>query len=590
MTNIASSRPKTDLSWWKSATCYQIYPCSFFDSNGDGIGDLPGINSKLDYLADLGIDCIWISPMYASPQEDMGYDISDYEAIYPAYGTMSDMEAIIQSAHHRGIRVLLDLVVNHTSEQHKWFQQSLRGKVGDGAYGDFYIWKDPNFDTNGTRKEPNNWGSVFGGSAWEWVEERGQYYLHIFAKGQPDLNWEQDHVRAAIRESSMHFWFKKGIDGFRVDTCGIYSKDPSFKDGVVDERLYPYGSPNDGIRNGPRIHEFWREIRREVLDKYVDGDPLMVGELPLVDYDTLMKYVGAERRELSCGFDFAYVALGGVWASPPHEVGGYKLPEAKRAIQKTQDLIMTGNAWGTTFKENHDLPRSVTRHGTKNIAYWERAAKVLCMMTTTLSGTLWVYQGEEIGMTNIPESWSIDDLKDLNSINYYRDMQKRFPGDQELLRKAWKGVVETARDNGRTPMQWSNEKQAGFTTGKPWMRVNDNYRSINVADQSKSGDSVLAFWKSMIKIRKKYAEILMHGSYKVHDFENEHSWTFEKRAESGQLAIVMLNFSEVECDLHWPGGSNKDAFNLIISNVSNSATVLQPWECRLYIEKSLGQL
>ncbi|RMZ75740.1 hypothetical protein DV737_g5157, partial [Chaetothyriales sp. CBS 132003] len=587
---MTSFSPKADFNWWKSATCYQIYPCSFSDSNGDGIGDLPGIISKLDYLADLGIDCIWISPMYASPQEDMGYDISDYEAIYPPYGTMSDMEAVIKGAHDRGIRVLLDLVVNHTSDQHKWFQQSKKGKAGDGAYGDFYIWKDPKFDANGRRQEPNNWGSVFGGSAWEWVEERGQYYLHIFAKGQPDLNWEQDHVRAAIRESAMHFWFKKGIDGFRVDTCGIYSKDPSYKDGAIEQRFYPYGDPNKGIVNGPRIHEFWREIRREVLDKYVDGDPFMVGELPLSDYDTVMKYVGADRRELSCGFDFAYVALGGVWELPPHEMGGYKLPEAKKAIQKIQDLIMTRKAWGTTFKENHDLPRSVTRHGTKNMAYWERAAKVLCMLTTTLSGTLWVYQGEEIGMTNIPESWSIDDLKDLNSINYYRDMQKRFPGDQEMLQKAWKGIVETARDNARTPMQWSNEKQAGFTTGEPWMRVNDNYTSINVADQRTSGESVLAFWKSMIQIRKKYAGILIHGNYKVHDFENDHSWTFEKRSESGQLAIAMLNFSEVECDPHWPDGSNKDAFNLIISNVSNSATRLQPWECRLYIERSLAQL
>ncbi|RMD40468.1 hypothetical protein DV735_g4654, partial [Chaetothyriales sp. CBS 134920] len=560
---------------------------SFLDSDGDGLGDLPGILSKLDYLADLGIDCIWISPMYASPQEDMGYDISDYEAIYPPYGTMADMDALIKAAHDRGMRVLLDLVVNHTSDQHKWFQQSRKGKAGDGEYGDFYIWKDPKFDSEGNRQPPNNWGAVFGGSAWEWVEERGQYYLHIFAKGQPDLNWELDHVRAAIRETAMHFWFKKGIDGFRVDTCDIYSKDPSYKDlPVHDDRFYPYANSDKAVADGPRIHEFWREIRREVLDKYVGGDPFMVGELSWHDFGKSFKYIAADRRELSCGFDFAH-ALVGVDRLPPHKVEpGYKLSEAKKAMQKVQDIIMTGNAWGTTFKENHDLPRSVSRHGTKNPAYWERAAKLLCVMTTTLSGTLFVYQGEEIGMTNIPESWSIDDLKDLNSINYYRQMKERFPDDQEMLQRAWKGLVEIARDNSRTPVQWSSEAHGGFTSGKPWMRVNDNYPSINVADQLKRDDSVLAFWKSMIKIRKQYAAILMHGSYKVHDFDNESSWTFEKQSEAGQRAIVMLNFSEAECDLHWPAGSNKEAFDLTISNVSSSTTKLQPWECRLYVEKS----
>ena len=354
-------------------------------------------------------------------------------------------------------------------------------------------------------------------------------------------------------------------------------------DGEVTGRFKPWGNPIKGIMDGPRMHEWWKEIRREVLDQY--GDPMMVGELGGADFDTIMKYVSSEERELSCIFDFDHTSLGGGMDLPPHEIHSYKLSEAKTAIQKIQDLVMTGKGWGTTFKENHDTPRSVSRHGTGKLEYWERAAKVLCMMTTTLSGTLFVYQGEEIGMTNVPESWSIDDLKDIWAINYYRELERQHPHDKELLRRAWKGIVATGRDNARTPVQWSGEDNAGFTTGTPWMRVNDNYKKINVADQKKSSDGVLAFWKSMIQIRKAHSELLMLGSYKVHDFGNELSWTFEKRSKDGGLAIVILNFSEQECELRWPEGGGKGSLKLIMSNIKEPSEKLQPWEGRLYIQK-----
>lgn len=277
--NVIANTSTSSLPWWKTATCYQIWPASFKDSNGDGVGDIKGILSKLDYLADLGIDCIWFSPLYASPQKDMGYDISDYNAIHPAYGTMSDMEEVIAGCHNRGIRLILDLVVNHTSDQHKWFKESKKGRPGDGKYGDYYIWKDAKI-VDGKKTEPNNWGSIFSGSAWEWCEGRQQYYLHIFTKEQPDLNWEEDHIRKAIRDSAITYWFEKGVDGFRVDTCNIYSKDQHFADGEVDERFKPWGNPIKGILEGPRMHEWWREIRKEAVNKY--GDPLVSLALVLV--------------------------------------------------------------------------------------------------------------------------------------------------------------------------------------------------------------------------------------------------------------------------------------------------------------------
>jgi len=571
--------PPKAPSWWKTCTCYQIWPASFKDSNGDGLGDIKGILSKLDYLHDLGVDVIWLCPMYASPQADMGYDISDYNAVHPAYGTMEDMEELIAGLHNRGMRLLLDLVVNHTSDQHHWFKESKKGK--DNKHSDWFIWKDPKIGKNGKKEPPNNWGAVFGGSAWKYVPERDQYYLHIFTPEQPDLNWENTTTRKAIYESALEFWFKKGIDGFRVDTSNIYSKVQSYPDGEVDSRSAPYGSCFPYIVNGPRIHEFWKEIRSQVLDNY--GDPMMVGELGGSTFNEILKFVSSDERELSMVFDFDFAALGGLHTKPFHEITGYKLPELKTSLKKTQDLVANTKAWSSIFAENHDIPRSVSRHGTNDPKYHDRAAKVLAILLTTLSGTLFIYQGQEIGMTNIPESWSPSDLKDVSAINYWNKMKAKYPHDEDMLQRAWKGIVAAGRDNARTPLQWSGESNAGFTTGEPWMRVNENYTHINVAAQMEEKDTVWKFWRELLKHRKEHMDVFVQGSYLVYDYENEKTFTYQKKSASGKMSFVVLNFSSEECTFRLP--DDRKDLEILISNVPNPGRSLQPWEGRIYIER-----
>jgi oligo-1,6-glucosidase len=570
-------------NWWKTSTVCQIWPASFKDGNGDGLGDIPGIISKLDYLKDLGIDCIWLSPMYASPQIDMGYDISDYNAIYPPYGSMDDMDDLIAGLHERGMRIVLDLVVNHTSNLHAWFKESRKSKQGE--YAEWYIWKDPKIDENGRMHPPNNWGASFGGSAWEFVEERQQYYLHLFAKEQPDLNWENPETRYAIHESALRFWFMKGVDGFRIDTANLYSKVQTFPDGVVDPkgRMAPYAEAGPYVANGPRIHEFYREIRRDVLDEF--GDPMMVGELGGCTIEQILEYVSRDRRELSMVFDFDFVAVGGLWR-PWHEIRGkgYTLPEMKAALRKTQDLVADVKAWSSVFGENHDLPRSVDRFGSKDPRYWAKACKVLAMMLGTLSGTLFVYQGQEIGMTNIPMSWGIDDVKDLNSINYYNKVKEEHPGDKEILQRAWEGIVKYSRDNARTPVQWDTTEYAGFSTKKPWMRVNDNYMMINVAAQIHDKHSVRSFWKRIIKLRKEHADLFVQGEYHVHDLEDSNTFTFEKTAANGKKALVLLNFSDEEQAFKLPKGFEGKSMRCLISNDEKPGKKLGAWEGRVYSE------
>ena len=577
--------PAKEPNWWKLATAYQIWPASFKDGNGDGLGDIPGILSKLDYLQDLGVDVVWLSPMYASPQVDMGYDISDYEAINPPYGTMDDMDALISGLHDRGMRIILDLVVNHTSDQHRWFQESRKSKSNRNKYADWYIWKDPKIDEHGKRQPPNNWGAWFGGSAWEYVPERKQYYLHLFAKEQPDLNWECVETRQAIYQSALRFWFEKGVDGFRIDTANLYSKVQSFPDGKVDQkgRLAPYADCFPFVTNGPRIHEFYREVRREVLDEF--GDPMMVGELGGCTIPQIMKYVSSERRELSMVFDFDFVAVGDMHHRPWHEIEGrgFTLPEMKVALKKAQDLVANSMGWSSMFGENHDMPRSISRFGTTDPRYREKASKVLAMMLATLSGTLFVYQGQEIGMTNIPESWGIGDVKDINSIHYYNKVKKEHPGDKEILHKAWLGIVKYSRDNARTPVQWDKSKHAGFSTKEPWMRVNDNYKSINAADQMLDKHSVRSFWKSVIKVRKQYADLFIQGAYLVHDLDDKKTFTFEKTSASGRKSLVMLNFSDEEQTLKVPKTFEGTSMRCVMSNENSPGSKLGPWEGRVYV-------
>ena len=494
------------------------------------------------------------------------------------------MDALICGLHDRGMRIILDLVVNHTSDQHHWFQESRKSRKG--KYADWYIWKDPKIDENGMKQPPNNWGANFGGSTWEWVAEREQYYLHLFAKEQPDLNWECVETRKAIHESALSFWFEKGVDGFRIDTANLYSKVQSFPDGVVEPhgRLAPYAEAGPYVANGPRIHEFYKEIRSDVLDKY--DDPMMVGELGGCTIPQILEYVSSDERELSMVFDFDFVAVGDMHRKPWHEIKGkgFDLPEIKTALKKTQDLVANPKGWSSMLAENHDIPRSIDRFGTTDPKYREKASKVLAMMLGTLSGTLFVYQGQEIGMTNIPESWGIDDIKDLNSINYYNKVKKEHPGDKKFLHKAWLGIVKYSRDNARTPVQWDSSKHAGFSKNKPWMRVNDNYKNINVANQLDDKHSIRSFWKRMIKLRKEHADLFIQGAYLVHDFDDEKTFTFEKTNTNGKKSLVMLNFSDEEQTFKLPKTFEGKSMRCLISNEDSPGEKLGPWEGRIYVE------
>lgn len=421
---------------------------SYKDSNGDGVGDIPGIISTLDYLKDLGVDVVWLSPMYDSPQKDYGYDISDYKNIYAPFGTLADMEALIKECKARDMKLILDLVVNHTSDQHAWFKESKSSKTNDKA--DWYIWKDPKI-VDGKKCPPNNWRAIFGGSAWEYVPERDQYYLHLFVTEQPDLNWENPVTRKAIYTDAIEFWLDRGINGFRVDTVNLYSKHLDYPDAPVILPHEEFQPAFEYFVDGPRMHEYLQEQRREALNKY--GDILMVGEAAGLDYEASLKYVSAERDELSCVFDFDVVSLGGRHdaAVKKHHTYKYVLPDFKEAFKKVQDLIQDTDAWGTVFLENHDQARSLSRFATDKDDYREKAAKMLAVLLSTLSGTLFLYQGQEIGMYNIPESWDIDEIRDIDSLNAYNEVKDLHDGEPMWLKKAMRGIQMVGRDNARTP-------------------------------------------------------------------------------------------------------------------------------------------
>lgn len=432
--------------WWKNGTAYQIWPASYKDSNGDGFGDIQGIISTLDYLKNLGIDIIWLSPHYDSPQHDMGYDISNYEEVWAKFGTMADMDKLIYEVHSRGMRLILDLVVNHTSNEHKWFKESMKSK--DNAYSDWYMWHDPKY-VNGERQPPNNWKSFFGGSAWEYVPERDQYYLHLFVPEQPDLNWENPITRKAIYKSAIEFWLDKGIDGFRVDTVNLYSKNIQFPDASIKQPGDVYQMPYEHVVNGPRIHGWLKEQRRTVLDKY--NEIVLVGECGTADDETLLKYISADSRELDMVFDFDMVRVGGRHEVEPHLTWKHELPEVKRAILKTQRLLQRPDAWTSVFAENHDQGRSLSRFATDDPKYRVKAGKLMAIMLATLSGTLFLYQGQEIGMVNIPKDWGPKEVRDVAALNYLDEMRQKFPGDEEMLKAAMAGIQRVGRDNARTP-------------------------------------------------------------------------------------------------------------------------------------------
>lgn len=566
-----------DHKWWKESSIYQIWPASYKDSNGDGIGDVPGILSKLDYIKTLGVDIIWLSPMYDSPQEDMGYDISDYNSVYPPYGTLADMDKLIEGCHSRGIRLILDLVINHTSAEHKWFQESSSSKTNPKR--DWYIWKPPRYDEQGNRHPPNNWGSYFSGSAWEYDETTDEYYLHLFARRQPDLNWENEDCRKEIYKSALSFWFEKGIDGFRIDTAGMYSKDQRFLDAPIVYSDVEYQPCKIYHQNGPRIHEFHKEMFSTVTSKY---DAMTVGEVGHSSREETLKYVGASRGELNMMFLFDMVELGSD-SDDRLRYHGFDLIDFKKTVLKQSEFIMGTDAWTTVFNENHDQPRSITRFGNDDPKYLFQSGKLLAMLQSALSGTLFIYQGQEIGMTNVPRDWPIEEYKDIASINYYKELKKKYSDDSPEMKQFMDVLNLVARDHARTPVQWDSSEYAGFSTSEPWMRVNDNYKMINAASQVNDPNSLYHFWSKCLGLRKANKELFVYGDIEVLDMENKEVFSFVKRktglTSNSDIIYEVLNFSDKEIPFK-PLISGD--LELINSNVEKVTDTLTPYEGRVY--------
>ena len=518
-------------AWWKSSVIYQIYPRSFADSNGDGIGDLNGITEHLDYLKELGVDVIWLSPIYKSPNDDNGYDISDYQDIMTDFGTMEDFDRMIAEMHKRGIKLVMDLVVNHSSDEHRWFLESKKSK--DNPYRDYYIWKDP---VNG--KEPNNWGGAFGGSAWEYDPQTQMYYLHLFSKKQPDLNWENEKVRQEVYDM-MKFWCEKGIDGFRMDVISMISKDQRFPDGEMNNGLY--GDFGPYCVHGPRVHEFLQEMNQKVLSKY---DIMTVGETAGVTIEEAQKYAGDDRNELNMVFQFEHVESGcgdyGKWTTAK-----YDFKEFKNIMIKWQEELQ-GKAWNSLFLGNHDQPRSVSRFGNDNPVYRETSAKMLATCIHMMQGTPYVYQGEELGMTNIYFD-KLEDYRDIESINYFEEFTESGLMTPEHMMKC---LMLRSRDNARTPMQWDDSKQAGFTEGEPWIKVNPNYKKINAAQQLEDPDSVFHYYQKLIRLRKE-KDIIVYGEFEPLYREDEQIFAYTRKQDQEKL-LTVCNFSDKNAEVEVP--------------------------------------
>ena len=555
-----------EKKWWKESVVYQIYPKSFKDSNGDGVGDIRGIIQKLDYLKELGVNVLWISPMLESPQDDNGYDISDYRRIYKEYGNMEDYEELLSEAHKRDIRILMDLVVNHTSDEHNWFVESRKSK--DNPYRDYYIWKDP---VNG--KEPNNWGGAFGGSAWEYDPQTQMYYLHLFSKKQPDLNWENEKVRQEVYDM-MTFWCEKGIDGFRMDVISMISKDQTFPDGEMNNSLY--GDFGPYCVHGPRVHEFLQEMNREVLSRY---DIMTVGETSGVTIEEAQKYAGEAGKELNMVFQFEHVDNGsgdyGKWTTEK-----YDFKEFKRIMIKWQEELQ-GKAWNSLFLGNHDQPRSVSRFGNDNPAYRETSAKMLATCLHMMQGTPYVYQGEELGMTNIYFD-KLEDYRDIESINFFTELTEAGLMTPEYMMKC---LMLRSRDNARTPMQWDDSAQAGFTDGAPWIKVNPNYKEINAAQQLADPNSIFYYYQKLIRLRKE-KDIIVYGGFEPLYRDNEQIFAYIRRLEQEKL-LTVCNFSDKNAEMDIP--EEFKGAECLITNLDRTVfegkTVLKPYEAFVLYKK-----
>lgn len=551
-------------TWWKESVVYQIYPRSFCDSNGDGIGDLKGIQSKLDYLKELGINVIWMSPVYKSPNDDNGYDISDYQDIMTEFGTMEDFDELLAAAHERGIRIVMDLVVNHTSDEHPWFIESRSSK--ENPKRDYYIWRDA---VDG--HEPNNWGSAFSGSAWEWDEKTQMYYLHCFSKKQPDLNWENPKVRDDVF-AMMDWWCRKGIDGFRMDVISMISKKDGLPDVPTDGGLY--GNCMYGTCNGPHVHEYLQEMNQRVLSKY---DLMTVGECAGVTIEEAKKYANAEGTELNMVFQFEHTSLDSgtmdKWCKKP-----IPLQELKANLSKWENEL-EGKAWNSLYFCNHDQPRIVSRLGDDSPLSAKCIATVLHMM----QGTPYVYQGEELGMTNCPFG-SIENYRDLESINAYHELTEAGLRQPEELLEC---IAYKSRDNARTPMQWNSSKNGGFTEGTPWIMVNPNYKEINAEQEMADPDSVFHYYQHLIALRRSssWSDIIVYGHYELLAPENPQVFAYTREYE-GRKLLVICNLSSEKVSFEIPDSVSWTQADRLIGNYKYQElarkTELRPWEAEVW--------
>ncbi|MDA1675031.1 glycoside hydrolase family 13 protein [Bacillus cereus group sp. TH152-1LC] len=554
--------------WWKESVIYQIYPRSFNDSNNDGIGDIKGITQKLDYLQELGINVIWLSPVYKSPNDDNGYDISDYRNIMDEFGTMEDFHEMLEEAHKREIKIMMDLVVNHSSDEHHWFIESKKSK--DNPYRDYYIWK-PGKDG----KPPTNWGAAFGGSAWEYDENTDEYYLHLFSKKQPDLNWENPTLRKEIYDM-MCYWLDKGVDGFRMDVINFISKDTSYPDGLTQEGN-KYGDGGPHFLNGPSIHDFLQEMNKEALSKY---DTITVGEMPGVNAEQGKLYTGENRNELNMVFHFEHVDLGngsyGKW-NPVK----WNLTQLKKIFTNWQKGLEK-DGWNSLYWSNHDQPRAISRWGNDSPEYREVSGKMLATLLHTLQGSPYIYQGEEIGMTNVSFA-NINDYRDIETLNAYKELVEEGSLSREELMR---GIHERSRDNARTPVQWNDTENAGFTKGTPWIQVNPNFKEINAESALKNKDSIFYYYKKLIELRKQN-EIIVYGTYDLILEDDEEIYAFTRTLGEDKV-LVICNFTNNSPTFNLPKGIDFTSTELLISNYEInqnediSKIVLNPYEARVY--------
>ena len=534
--------------WWQNAVVYQIYPRSFQDSDGDGCGDIQGIISRLDYLKDLGIDAVWISPVYRSPQDDNGYDISDYQDIDPMFGTLSDMEELIREADRRGIKIIMDLVLNHTSDEHRWFHEAVKGK--DNPYHDYYVWRDGEEGTY-----PNDMKAAFGGPAWEWVPELKQYYFHQFSVKQPDLNWENPKVRREIYDMIL-WWMKKGVGGFRLDVIDQIAKEPDL--GITG--------------NGPRLHEFLRELSRETFQK---GDLITVGEAWGATPAIAEKYSCPDGSEFSMVFQFEHMVIDQQEGKEKWDLAPLSFVKLKKCLEKWQTRLYK-KGWNSLFWDNHDLPRIVSRWGDDG-GYRVRSAKMLAAVLHGMQGTPYIYQGEELGMTNVRFD-SIDKYRDIETLNMYRERLEAGYDEKEIM----DSVYAKSRDNARTPMQWNSQENAGFTTGTPWIEVNPNYREINAEEEMKNPDSVYQFYRRLIRLRKTYP-VFADGRFELLLPDDRRIFAYT-RTDCDTEMLVCANFTgePAACPLaaQW-----EDAEVLIHNCGGGFGEEMRPYEALMMLRK-----